>query len=161
MRQPYGQQQLKYFDVSPAAHCMPKRAIGFADLQTPASFPGNLIPKAGYSEEVWNFQQFTQDSPVEFSFSFDTDGEFPTEIFKELAKHFPRLAFDCHCIEALDDFRGYGWFNPPFGGESFRQGIPVPPDYWDTGCPKRTPEANKQHDARIKKLIEMLIADAS
>ena len=116
----------------------------------------------GYSEYVWNFQQFNSRSCVEYSFSFDTDGEFPERLFERLAESFPRLAFDCTCIEALDDFMGYGWFNAPPGGEKFRQDFAVPEDYWTGGgSQRRTPEAEAAHEARIADLKKAAIENSS
>lgn len=107
----------------------------------------------GYDECVWNFQQFTSKSTVEYSFSFDTDGGFPDQLFEQLAARFPRLAFDCTCIEALDEFMGYGWFNAPPGGEAFRQDFDVPEDYWTGGSGhKRNLKAQAAHEARVAEL---------
>lgn len=118
-----------------------------------ATADGGRSSAGGYHEHVWNFQQFTSDSTVEYSFSFDTDGGFPKELFEELAERFPRLAFDCSCIEALDEFMGYGWFNAPPGGEEFYQEFNVPKDYWTSGCSqKRNPEAQAAHESRIAEL---------
>ncbi|CAM3274480.1 hypothetical protein SPAN111604_14330 [Sphingomonas antarctica] len=83
-----------------------------------------------YSDEVWNFQQFTRTSEVEYSFSFDTDGEFPVILFECLAASLPKLSFDCRCIASLDEFMGFGWFNGPPGSQDFRQDYEVPEDYW-------------------------------
>jgi hypothetical protein len=45
---------------------------------------------------------------------------------------------------------GYGWFNPPSGGEEFRQGYEVPRNHWTSGSgQKRRPEAQAAHEARI------------
>ena len=106
-----------------------------------------------YLDYVWNFQQFKPASTVEYSFSFDSDHGFPVQTFERLASRFPRLAFDCTCIESMDEFMGYGWFNAPLGGEEFRQDFHVPANYWTSGGgQKRGPEAQAQHDARIVKL---------
>ena len=129
------------------------------DVPTSASTSAEPEPVRRHGQEVLNFQQFSQDSPVEFSFSFDTDGEFPTHLFEDLADHFPLLAFDCHCIEEGDAFLGYGWYNAPPGGEEFSQGFSVPPDYWTTGCAKRSPEAESDHHARIDRLVRKLVAE--
>ena len=110
-----------------------------------------------YMEEVWNFQPFIQDELIEYSFSFDTDGEFPTWFFEHMADRFPNLAFDCACIGSLDEFMGFGWFNPPSGGEAFQQDYEVPEDYWTGGGGhKRTPAAEAEHGLRVDKLMEGL-----
>lgn len=83
-----------------------------------------------YSEYVWNFQQFTRESAAEYSFSFDTFTGFPITLFERLAKRFPQLSFYCSCIESMDEFMGYGWFNGPPDGEEFREDYEVPPDHW-------------------------------
>ena len=114
-----------------------------------------------YSDYVWNFQQFTSKSTVEYSFSFDSDAEFPVRLFELLAARFPRLAFNCTCIEALDEFMGYGWFNAPPGGEEFRQDFDVPEDYWTGGgSQKQSPEAQEAHEARVAKLKAAAIEEA-
>lgn len=83
-----------------------------------------------HSEYVWNFQQFTRESAAEYSFSFDTFTGFPIELFERLAKRFPQLSFYCSCIESMDEFMGYGWFNGPPDGEEFREDYEVPADHW-------------------------------
>jgi hypothetical protein len=118
------------------------------------------MPVGASRDYVWNFQQFKAHSNVSYSFSFDTEGRFPEQLFQQLATSFPRLAFDCTCIEALDEFMGYGWFNPPSGGEEFRQGYEVPKDYWTSGSgQKRGPEAQAAHEARIAELEAAAIED--
>lgn len=114
---------------------------------------GRQSSVSSYSDYVWNFQQFTSKSAVEYSFSFDSDAEFPALLFELLAAKFPRLAFDCTCIEALDEFMGYGWFNAPPGGEEFRQDFHVPEDYWTGGgSRRRSLEAQQAHEVRIAEL---------
>ena len=104
---------------------------------------------------VHNFQQFTMTSTNEFSFSFDTDGPFPEEVFRALAACYPKLAFDCDCIEGLDECMGFGWFNAPPGGEDFRQDYAVPRNYWSSGSGhKRSRRAQVAHEARIDALLE-------
>ena len=104
---------------------------------------------------VYNFQQFTMKSGNEFSFSFDTDTSFPEQVFHALAACFPKLAFDCSCIEALDECMGFGWFNGPPGGEQFRQDYAVPKDYWSSGSGRRrSRRAQVAHEARIDALLE-------
>jgi hypothetical protein len=132
-----------------------------------------FVPKSGavgdgseqdveYGEYVWNFQQFTPSEPIEYRFSFDTDQEFPEGLFEDLADRFPALAFECDCIEALDDFMGYGWFNPPPGGERFEQNYAVPANYWDGGGErKRFDAAEEAHSDRIDKLKEGLRRQAA
>jgi hypothetical protein len=117
-------------------------------------------PAGAHRDYVWNFQQFTTDSNVSYSFGFDSEGRFPEQLFQHLATSFPRLAFDCTCIEALDGFMGYGWFNPPPGGEEFRQDYDVPEDYWtsDDGQ-KRGPKAQAAHEARIAELEAAAMED--
>ncbi|KZX52700.1 hypothetical protein A3711_07235 [Erythrobacter sp. HI00D59] len=108
-------------------------------------------------ECVSNFQQFTSDSRTEYSFSFDTGYGFPEGYFEELASRFPRLAFECDCIESLDEFMGFGWFNAPPGGENFRQDYDVPRGYWDTGgSRKRSPEAEMAHRRRIDDFLDKI-----
>jgi hypothetical protein len=84
------------------------------------------------------------------------------QTFEQLAARFPRLAFDCTCIEALAEFMGYGWFNAPPGGEQFRQDFHVPEDYWTGGgSRKRSPEAQEAHEARIAEFKAAAIAEGS
>lgn len=124
-----------------------------------------LVPSSGdrpeapisYSEYVWNFQQFFPASGIEYSFSFDSDHDFPEQLFGLLAERFPTLAFHCSCIASLDEFMGYGWFNPPTGGELFAQDYNVPKDYWTGGGgQKRSLIAEAEHAARIGRLKEAL-----
>lgn len=89
-----------------------------------------------------------------YAFKFDTSNQFPSDVFKHLAVFFTELAFDCDCIDSLDEFMGYGWFNPPSGGENFRQNMRVPSNYWTTGPGfKRSPAKQKMHQDRIAKLL--------
>ena len=74
-------------------------------------------------------------------------------IFEALADSFPRLAFDCDCIEALDEFMGFGWFNPPTGGEPFSQNYQVPSNYWSNGGEKRGSKAAAAHSQRIEDFL--------
>jgi hypothetical protein len=134
----------------------------FISLPPQDEVEGGQPSVRGYSDYVWNFQQFTSKSSVEYSFSFDSDAQFPVQLFELLAVSFPRLAFDCTCIEALDEFMGYGWFNAPPGGEKFRQDFDVPEDYWTGGNgQKRSPEAQEAHEARIAKLEAAAIEEGN
>ena len=107
-----------------------------------------------HSIDVDNFQQFLPKNRAEYSFSFDTYHPFPDKIFALLAERFPMLAFDCNCIQELDESMGYGWFNAPPEGEPFRQDYQVPKNYWKSGrgC-KRGRAAQIAHAARIAKLL--------
>lgn len=110
-----------------------------------------------YAEYVSNFQQFFGNRETEYSFSFDTPHWFPEPLFELLAERFPALAFDCDCIDSIDDFMGYGWFNPPAGGEAFSQNYTVPENYWTGGGGlKRTEAAQQAHNARTDELLEHL-----
>ncbi|MDY7524627.1 hypothetical protein [Sphingomonas sp. 10B4] len=127
-------------------------------LPPPDDVEGAPPSSSGYLDYVWNFQQFKSASTVRYSFSFDSDGEFPVQTFEQLAASFPRLAFDCTCIEALDEFMGYGWFNAPPGGEGFRQDFKVPKDYWTGGGgEKRSLKAQAAHEARVAGLEKAAI----
>ncbi len=109
------------------------------------------------AEYVSNFQQFFEDRETEYSFSFDTPFCFPEQLFELLAGRFPALAFDCNCIDSMDEFMGYGWFNPPAGGEAFAQDYCVPDNYWTSGPGyKRGQDAQSAHSARIDKLQKQL-----
>lgn len=97
---------------------------------------------------VWNYRDHAP-KPGSWSFAFDTSQDFPEELFEELATIFPMLYFDCECIDLMDDFMGYGWFNIPPGGEAFRQNMAVPKDYWTGGGGfKRKPDAQRKYQAR-------------
>lgn len=125
----------------------------------PANGAGGMPSSHGcYSEEVGNFQQFRSKGNIEYSFSFDTNSGFPEDLFEQIAVLFPRLAFDCTCIEAMDAFMGYGWFNAPAGGEAFSQEHDVPHDYWTGGggC-KRDPQAQAAHVKRVAKLKQTAV----
>ncbi len=93
--------------------------------------------------------------PGSWFFAFDFSGDFPEQHFEEIAAHFPLLCFDCDSIGSLDESMGFGWFNVPLGGEPFRQGLPVPDNFWTGGGgEKRTPDAQVRHEALIDALIE-------
>jgi hypothetical protein len=59
---------------------------------------------------------------------------------------FPTLAFCCECIADDDASMGHGWFNPPPGGEEFRDAYAVPKGYWTEGGDKRNAEAERGGD---------------
>lgn len=112
---------------------------------------GHTPPGPCVSEYVWNFQQFTSATDVEYSFSFDTGHAFPVELFDLLARCFRALAFDCNYIDSMDEFMGFGWFNGPPGGEEFRQDLVVPADYWTGGrAGKRDPAAQMRYEASVE-----------
>jgi hypothetical protein len=73
-------------------------------------------------------------------------------MFERLAEIFPALAFHCECIECMDEFMGYGWFNIPDGGEEFAF-YDVPEDYWTTRGVKRDPIPHAKHRALMRKLV--------
>lgn len=121
-------------------------------------FGGDMPAEAGANSRraegayTWNYRERSPE-PGTWSFAFDTDAEFPEGVFEDLAAMFPALHFDCDCIEALDDYMGCGWFNPPLGGEPFRPDMDVPAEYWTGGgSAKRTPEAAARHPALVKAL---------
>ena len=90
-----------------------------------------------------------------WSFFFDTTYRFPEDTFEHLASHFPALHFDCGCIDSLDDYMGYGWFNVPQGGEPFRQDFAVPKNYWTSGDGyKRTPAERAMHKVVVERLVQ-------
>ena len=96
-------------------------------------------------EDTWNFRDWGQEDSNCYSFAFDTSPNFPIVTFERLAELFPALAFDCECIADDDRSMGYGWFNPPPGGEDFRDDYEVPEGYWDGDGSKRSP-ADEQRD---------------
>lgn len=111
-------------------------------------------------KEVVNFQQFKAKSLVEYEFSFDTHHEFPVDLFEGMARYFSRLTFDCECIEALDEFMGFGWFNVPPGGKGFNQSYKVPKNFWTSGSGyKRTPAQQAKHEACTRWLEAMMLAE--
>lgn len=89
-----------------------------------------------------------------WSFAFDTEYRFPDDVFEDLAALFHALHFYCDCIDSLDDYMGCGWFNSPSGGETFRQDMEVPADYWVGNSEKRTPEEATKHTRLIKALLD-------
>ena len=102
--------------------------------------------------ETWNFY-LRDDTLGKFSFSFDTSQLFPKKWFELLAEMFPKLKFYCNCIADDDNFMGEGWFNPPLGGEPFRQDLQVPGNYWTTGsCYRRKPADQALHEALLAKM---------
>ena len=103
---------------------------------------------------AWDFD-VREDSLGSYRFMFDTSTRFPEKWFKHVAELFPKLAFHCSCIAEDDEFMGDGWFNPPPGGEDFRQNLKVPKNYWTTGPGYwRTPEAEAQHRAFVEKVAQ-------
>lgn len=102
--------------------------------------------------ETWNFRESRFQEFGSYRFCFDTHTWFPASIFDRLAELFPELAFECDCIADNDDCMGFGWFNPPPGGEKFRADYAVPKGYWTNGGEKRGPEAARQHLARVANL---------
>lgn len=118
--------------------------------------PGNSErgPRYGLVEYVSNYREHAPE-PESWMFAFDTATGFPEDVFEELAPLFPALHFDCECIDSMDDYCGYGWFNIPPGGEAFRQDMKVPRNYWTTGTGfKRTPTAQARHDALVDALTQ-------
>lgn len=90
-----------------------------------------------------------------WSFAFDTTHGFPVDEFEELASLFPMLHFNCECIDSMDDYMGFGWFNVTQGGEAFRQDMAVPSNYWTGGGGfKRTPGAHAKHMALVETLTQ-------
>ena len=91
-----------------------------------------------------------------WSFAFDTTRGFPEDEFEELASLIPMLHLDCECIDSMDDYMGFGWFNVPPGGEAFRQDMVVPHDYWTGGGGlKREPVAHVKHLALVETLTQI------
>lgn len=103
-------------------------------------------------EYVWNYRE-RRPEPGSWFFAFDTPVAFPDDLLEELASSFPKLAFDCECIDSDDDFMGFGWFNAPPGGEAFSQGMAVPKNYWTERFHKRGRRAHARHLTRIEALI--------
>ena len=110
------------------------------------------IETATCTEATWNFREPREQDLGHYSFNFDTHTNFPTAVFKDLAVLFPMLAFDCECIADNDSSMGYGWFNPPPGGEDFHDYYEVPEGYWTTGASKRSRGAERRHLARVAEL---------
>ncbi|PZO81012.1 MAG: hypothetical protein DI632_00065 [Sphingomonas hengshuiensis] len=107
-----------------------------------------------FSDYVWNFDHDDVPGDSRYAFNFDTDFRFPVDLFERIARAFPALAFDCDCIDSMDEFMGYGWFNTPAGGEDFSQSYDVPKDYWTSGSGhKRDPATQSQHEALIAQLV--------
>lgn len=104
------------------------------------------------NEDAWNFRELRGSGIGSYGFAFDTVARFPKPVFECLAKLFPTLAFDCECTADNDSSMGYGWFNPPPGGEAFRDDYAVPEGYWSTGIGKRTAEARLLHSEMVNKL---------
>lgn len=102
-----------------------------------------------YPCDAWNFRDFGSRERGVYSFAFDTVSSFPTNTFEDLVELFPKLAFDCECIADDDRSMGYGWFNPPPGGDDFADNYNVPEGYWDKGGGKRSPADEKRHMAVI------------
>ena len=115
-----------------------------------------LIETDVFNEETWNFREPKDQERDTYAFNFDTHTRFPATVFERLAELFPALAFDCECIADNDDSMGYGWFNPPPGGEEFRDDYDVPVGYWTNGGSKRSTEAERQHHARINRLQQAI-----
>lgn len=129
----------------------PKVEIGYRWIVPVRTGP---VRRRGTIVYAWNYRGETT-APGEWHCAFDTGPWFPEEVFEELAAIFPTLAFDCECIESMDDFMGFGWFNPPPGGEAFRQDMPVPEDYWTGGSGfKRTAAAHARHMALVETLVQ-------
>lgn len=92
---------------------------------------------------VDNFRE-TETPPGMYAFTFDTRWHFPFDVFNELAEQFPTIAFDCNAIHENDEWCGFGWFNPPEGGEAFADCYAVPDGYWDHNM-KRDPDAHRRY----------------
>lgn len=116
----------------------------------------DLMRIPGHGCSAWNFRELGRPESGKYSFAFDTVASFPSAEFEELARLFPRLAFDCECIADDDRSMGYGWFNTPPGGEDFYDDYEVPKNYWTTGVYKRPPAAQKRHEAVIAALKQRL-----
>lgn len=118
--------------------------IGFTDVTSNDLGSGReraIVHASNYREE--------EPGPGKWSFLFDTSHAFPEHEFNQIASFFPSLHFECECIGSLDEFMGVGWFNPPRGGEAFRQDLPVRPTHWEDGGCKREPAAEARHRALV------------
>ena len=104
------------------------------------------------SEDTWNFRERKKQEPGAYMFAFDTVARFPTALFERLAEMFPSLAFHCECIADNDSSMGFGWFNPPPGGEEFHDGYIVPKGFWARGGRKRRAKAERRHLALVARL---------
>jgi len=101
---------------------------------------------------AWNYRERAP-QPGSWFFAFDTGCYFPEYLFIELASLFPKLHFDCDCIDSMDEYMGFGWFNIPLGGETFRQDLKVPKNYWRSGRGyKRKPSAHAKYEALVEAL---------
>lgn len=130
-----------------------------AQIETSALFSEDAIvtissPK--FEIETWNFRVRPGTPPWHYSFAFDTGSDFPEFVFEDLALTYPTLSFDCDCIADDDRSMGYGWFNPPPGGEPFDSDYSVPDGYWTEGGCKQSPSAELRHQARLSKLSKQL-----
>lgn len=101
---------------------------------------------------VDNFRDRKQQRVGEWAFAFDTRWCFPSDVLSELARRFPSISFHCDAIHYMDAWCGYGWFNPPPGGEEFSDRFKVPKRYWKGDSEKRTEAAALEHKSRIDDL---------
>jgi|UPI0007A59863 hypothetical protein len=121
--------------------------VGAARREEGLGFPERaVVDVSNYREE--------EPGPGSWSFRFDTRHSFPERELDRIASSFPSLHFECECIGSLDEFMGFGWFNPPPRGEAFRQDLPVRPTHWEDGGCKREPAAEARHQLLIAGLIQ-------
>ena len=130
---------------------------GWGGCEAEIGFMG-LVPtghertsRFGTTVSATNYREWAPE-PGTWSFAFDTRDPFPEDVFEELASLFPALHFHCECIDSMDDYMGFGWFNVPPGGEAFRQDLTVPNDFWTNGGSKQTP-AEEAKDLAIAKAL--------
>ncbi|MBM7406258.1 MULTISPECIES: hypothetical protein [Sphingomonas] len=111
-----------------------------------------MVGLVGSRIDTWNFRQRATKSAGHYRFAFDTLMWFPTREFERIAEAFPSLAFDCDCIADNDRSMGFGWYNPPEGGDPFRDDYDVPPNYWNASPNKRDPMAELRYQALVAEL---------
>jgi len=120
---------------------------------------GKVARCAGF--QTWNFRDSIEQILGTYYFAFDTGNRFPVPVFNYLAILFPELAFDCYCIADNDSSMGFGWFNPPPGGEDFCDEHSVPVDHWEgNGRYRIDPIAHEQHE-RLRALVAKQAYDLS
>ena len=111
-----------------------------------------MIGVAGSRTDTWNFRHGRAKTVGHYRFAFDTLMWFPTRDFERIAEAFPSLVFDCDCIADNDRSMGFAWYNPPQGGEPFRDDYDVPPNYWDDSLSKRDAMAELRYQALVAEL---------
>ena len=117
----------------------------------------------GTDREPWNVEVVPQSDPWSLSFKFESGGGFPEPVFKLLAEHFPRLAFECFSLESGNLYMEIGWFNPPLGCSEFHEveEDDVPANCTDWGPPRDTVAELRRHAflGRLKRAAQEMEGD--